>query len=161
MGLRGGTLLGGWKSTLFKDWTVASQITAGTGLPQTPVYLTPVEGTGVTGSIRPDYTGAPLYQAPSGLSLNPAAYAPPQSGQWGNAGRNSVTGPNQFTLNASLARTFRVSDRLNLDLRVDAVNALNHVTFTAWNTTINSAQFGLPAAANAMRSLQMTLRLRF
>ncbi len=161
MGLRGGTLLSGWKSTLFKDWTVASQITAGTGLPQTPVYLTPVEGTGVTGSIRPDYTGAPLYQAPSGLSLNPAAYAPPHSGQWGNAGRNSITGPNQFTLNASLARTFRVSDRLNLDLRVDAVNALNHVTFTAWNTTINGAQFGLPAAANAMRSLQMTLRLRF
>ncbi|MGA7413748.1 MAG: carboxypeptidase regulatory-like domain-containing protein [Bryobacteraceae bacterium] len=161
MGLSGGTLFGGRKGALLKDWTVATQITAGTGLPQTPVYLTPVEGTGVTGSIRPDYTGAPLYQAPSGLSLNPAAYAAPLPGQWGNAGRNSITGPNQFTLNASLARTFRVSDRLNLDLRIDAVNALNHVTFTAWNTTINSAQFGLPAAANAMRSLQMTLRLRF
>jgi hypothetical protein len=161
MGLRGGTLLSGWKSTLFKDWTVATQITAGTGLPQTPVYLTPVEGTGVTGSIRPDYTGAPLYQAPPGLSLNPAAYTAPRQGEWGNAGRNSITGPNQFALNASLARTFRVSDRFNLDLRVDAVNALNHVTFTAWNTTVNSAQFGLPAAANAMRSLQMTLRLRF
>ena len=56
------------------------------------------------------------------------------------------------------ARTFRLSDRFNLDLRVDATNALNHVTFTAWNTTVNSPQFGLPAAANAMRSMQTTLR---
>jgi hypothetical protein len=60
-----------------------------------------------------------------------------------------------------LGRTFRLNDRFNLDLRVDSTNAPNHVTFTAWNTTVNSAQFGLPAAANAMRSMQTTLRLRF
>jgi hypothetical protein len=64
-------------------------------------------------------------------------------------------------LNGSLGRTFRVSDRLNLDVRADSTNALNHVNFTTWNTTINSAQFGSPAAANAMRSTQLTLRLRF
>ena len=161
MGLGGGTLLGGWRGGLFKDWTVATQITAGSGLPQNPIYLAPVEGTGVTGTIRPDYTGASLYAAPGGLYLNPAAYNPPLPGQWGNAGRNSITGPAQFTLNASLGRTFRLGDRFNLDLRIDAANALNHVTYTAWNTTVNSAQFGLPAAANAMRSVGTTLRLRF
>ena len=161
MGLAGGTLLSGWKGALFKEWTFATQITAGTGLPQTPVYLAPVQGTGVTGTIRPDYTGAPLYAAPGGLFLNPAAYTAPLPGQWGNAGRNSITGPAQFVLNASLGRTFRVGDRLNLDLRVDSINTPNHVNFTAWNTTVNSAQFGLPAAANAMRSVQTTLRLRF
>jgi hypothetical protein len=136
-------------------------VTAGSGLPQTPVYLAPVEGTGVTGTIRPEYTGAPLYAAPAGFFLNPAAYTAPPPGPWGNAGRNSVAGPAQFTLNASLGRIFRLSDRFNLDFRVDAVNALNHVNFTAWNTTVNNAQFGLPAAANAMRSVQTTLRLRF
>jgi hypothetical protein len=52
-------------------------------------------------------------------------------------------------------------DRFNLDLRIDSTNALNHVTFTSWNTTINNAQFGLPVSANAMRTLQTTLRLRF
>jgi trimeric autotransporter adhesin len=137
------------------------QITAGSGLPETPVYLAPVQGTGVTGTIRPDYTGEPLYAATLSYFLNPAAYTAPLPGQWGNAGRDSITGPAQFSLNASLGRTFRVSDRLNLDLRVDATNALNHVTFTTWNTIVNSAQFGLPAAANAMRSMQTTLRLRF
>jgi hypothetical protein len=161
MGMAGGTLLNGWAGGLFKDWTVSTQITAGTGTPQTPVYLAPVPGTGITGTIRPNYTGAPIYSAPGGLFLNPAAFSAPASGQWGNAGRGSITGPARFTLNGSLGRTFRLKDRFNLDMRVDAINALNHVTYTAWNTTINSTQFGLPVSANAMRSVQSTVRLRF
>jgi hypothetical protein len=161
MGLKGETLLRGWKGALFKEWTFLAQISLGSGLPQTPIYLAAVPGTGATGSIRPDYTGEPLYAAPSGLSLNPGAYALPLSGQWGNAGRDSIIGPAQFTLNASMGRTFRLNGRFNLDLRVDSTNLLNHVTFTSWNTTVNSAQFGLPTTANAMRSLQTTLRVRF
>jgi len=161
MGVGGGTLMRGWRGELFKEWTFVTQITTGSGLPQTPIYLAAVSGTGVTGSIRPDYTGAPIYAAPSGLFLNPAAYTAPLSGQWGSAGRNSITGPGQFTLNASMARTFRLRDRFNLDLRIDSTNLLNHVTFTTWNTTVNSTQFGLPTTANPMRSMQTTLRLRF
>jgi hypothetical protein len=161
MGLGGEPLLRGWKGALFKEWTFLTQISVGSGLPQTPIYLAAVPGTGVTGTIRPDYTGAPLYASPSGLSLNPGAYAVPLPGQWGNAGRNSIIGPAQFTLNASMGRTFRLSGRFNLDLRVDSTNLLNHVTFTSWDTTVNSTQFGLPTTANAMRSMQTTLRLRF
>ncbi len=160
MGMAGGTLLSGWRGALLKEWTFASLTTIGSGLPQTPIYLSPVEGTGVTGTIRPEYTGAPLYAAPAGRYLNPDAYIAPLAGQWGNAGRDSITGPAQFTLNASLGRTFRVSDRLNLDLRFDATNALNHVTYTTWDTIVNS-QLGLPAGANAMRSMVANLRLRF
>ncbi len=161
MGLAGGTLLSGWKGALFKEWTFGSQITAGTGLPLTPIYLTTVQGTGVTGSIRPDYTGAPVYAAPPAHFLNPAAYAPPPSDEWGDVGRNTITGPKQFTLNASFGRVFQMTDRLTLDFRIDATNALNNVTYPNWNTTVSSAQFGLPTTANAMRSLQTTVRLRF
>ncbi len=161
MGIGGGTLLSGWRGALFKEWTFVSQINAGSGLPLTPVYLAAVRGTGVTGSIRPDYTGAPVHNAPPGFFLNPAAYAAPATGQWGNAGRNSITGPAQFVLNAGMGRTFRVSDRLSADLRIDATNALNHVTFPNWNTIVTSAQFGLPIIANPMRSVETTFRLRF
>ena len=161
MGIGGETLLSGWRGVLFKEWTFVTQIIAGSGLPETPIYLAAVPGTGITGSIRPDYTGAPLYAAPAGLFLNPAAYSAPLPGQWGNAGRNSIIGPMEFTLNASLARTFRLHGRFNLDLRMDATNLLNHVTFTSWNTIVNSTQFGEPTTANAMRSMQTTLRLRF
>jgi len=162
MGLHGGTLVNGWRGALFKQWTAATQINAGTGLPLTPTYIAAVPGTGVSGGVlRPEYTGAPLYAAPPGLALNPAAYVAPSSGQYGNAGRDSITGPAQFSLNASLGRIFQVSDRFNLDFRVDSTNALNHVTFPNWVTTVNSTQFGLPTAANAMRSIQTTIRLRF
>jgi hypothetical protein len=161
MGVGGGTLMSGWKGALFKEWTFVSQINAGSGLPLTPVYVAAVGGTGVTGSIRPDYTGAAVHSAPPGFFLNPAAYTAPASGQWGNAGRDSITGPAQFTLDAGLGRTFRMSDRLNADLRIDATNALNHVTFPNWNTVVTSAQFGLPSTANPMRSVQTTFRLRF
>lgn len=161
MGRAGGTLLGGWKGRLLKEWTFLTEISVGSGFPETPVYLAPVPGTGVTGSIRPEYTGEPIYTAPPGLNLNPAAYRAPSAGQWGDAGRYSITGPAQFSLDASIGRTFRLRGRYNLDWRFDSTNALNHVTFTTWNNIINGTQFGLPAAANPMRSIQATLRLRF
>jgi trimeric autotransporter adhesin len=165
VGLGGGALMGGWRGKLLKKWTATGLITAGSGLPQTPVFLAAVTGTGVTGSIRPRLTGAPIYAAPAGFHLNAAAYTAPLAGEWGDAGRNSIRGPDQFTFNASLQRSFRLKDRYNLDLRVDSTNLLNHVVFTNWNTTLNPSLnnplFGLPTAANAMRSLQTTLRLRF
>ena len=160
-GVRGGTLLNGWQGRLFKGWTVLSRITAGTGLPETPVYLAAVPGTGATGTIRPDPTGASIYMSLGGAHLNRAAYTAPQSGQWGTAGRNSITGPDQFNLDCSLARTFRPTARFYVDARLDATNLLNHVVFTGWNTTVNSTQFGLPIASNPMRSLEASLRLRF
>jgi hypothetical protein len=161
VGVRGGALLNGWKGALFKEWTLASQLNVGSGLPQTPVYFAAVPGTGVTGTLRPNVTGAPLYEAPAGLFLNPAAFSVPAAGQWGNAGRNSITGPSQFALTASLGRSFPWRDRYNIDLRVDATNVLNHVTFKSWNTTVTSAQFGLPRNVDEMRRIQTTLRLRF
>jgi hypothetical protein len=161
MGVGGGTLLNGWRGALFKEWNFVSQINAGSGLPLTPIYPGATTGTGFTGTLRPNYTGASLYDAPTGLNLNPAAYTAPADGYWGNAGRNSITGPYQFTLNASLGRTFRLSDRKNIDWRFDATNALNHVTFPNWNTVVGGAQFGLPTSANQMRKMQARIVLRF
>jgi hypothetical protein len=161
VGLGGGTLAEGKKATLFKEWTFLTLISAGSGFPETPLYFEPVPGTGVTGTIRPDVTGAPLYAAPSGFSLNRGSYVPPLPGQWGNAGRNSIIGPAQFSLDTSIGRTFRLRGKYNLDFRIDSTNALNHPTFTSWVSIINNAQFGLPAAVDPMRSLQTTLRLRF
>jgi hypothetical protein len=144
-------------------------------LPQTPIYEAAINGTGLVGS-RPDRASGSIYAGSDGHFLNLAAYAPPQPGQWGTAGRDSIIGPGQFSLNASLSRTFRVAKRYNLDIRVDSTNLLNHVVYSSWDTTLNpitdprpnsvftpslNPLFGLPAAANAMRSMQVTARLRF
>ncbi len=161
MGAAGGTLLEGWKGTLVKEWTLQTQATFGSGLPLTPILPVSVPGTGFTNIIRPEYTGAPLYSTGSpSLFLNPASYVAPPDGQWGNAGRDSITGPPQFTLNASLSRTFRLNDRYNLDLIMASTNVLNHVTYQGYITTVGP-QFGLPTVANPMRSILTTLRVRF
>jgi trimeric autotransporter adhesin len=161
MGIRGGTLMGGWRGVALKEWTIVTTVNAGSGLPLTPLYSAIVTGTGVTGPIRPDYTGADLYDAKPGLFLNPLAYTKPQSGQWGNAGRNSITGPSQFSLDASMGRTFRATDRISVDFRVDLKNAFNHVVFGSYNTNISSLQFGVPVSPNQMRTASTTIRARF
>ena len=74
MGLRGRHAAGRLEGGLFKDWTLRhpdhrrQRPAADAGL-----SCRRCSGTGVTGSIRPDYTGAPLYDAPAGLFLNPPA----------------------------------------------------------------------------------------
>jgi hypothetical protein len=160
MGVGGGTLLNGWKGRIYKEWTLQTQINMGSGLPQTPIDSSVVVG-GYSAFVRPDITGAPLNQAPAGRFINPLAFAAPPAGQWGNSRRGGITGPDQFSLNAAMVRTFRIETKVNLDVQIATTNALNHVTYTGWITNINSTQFGLPEAANPMRSIQTSLRLRF
>jgi hypothetical protein len=161
VGVAGGALVDGVKGSLFKGWTFTGTMTTGSGLPLTPMYLAPVPGTGMIGTMRADLTGEPEDEHPDGYYLNPAAYSTPGAGSWGRAGRNAVAGPAQFNLNAGISRTFFVGDRLNLDWRLDATNVLNRVTFAGVNTIVGSPQFGLADRANQMRRLQMTMRLRY
>ncbi len=158
VGVKGGALLSGWRGLVLKRWTVLTNITYGSGKPETPTYqgLT-LANTAINGPIRPEYTGADLYNAPAGRFLNPQAYIAPLNGQWGNAGRNSIIGPDLFSMNASLQRTFED----NLDLRLDANNALNHVSFPSYIVNASSSQFGLAGQPSNMRSVMLTLRWRF
>ncbi len=160
MGMAGGSLMSGWKGRVYKEWTINTQINVGSGLPETPINSA-VLVSGYSAFVRPDVTGAPLYNAPAGRFVNPAAFAAAPTGQFGDARRDAIIGPNQFSLNATMLRTFRMTPKLNLDVTIAATNALNHVTFTNLYTGITSTQFGLPSAANPMRVLQATFRLRY
>jgi hypothetical protein len=161
-GTSGGTLLNGWKGALAKDWTFSATSVVASGLPETPVILNRVAtGTGITGTLRADYIGGPLAPTLTGYGFNTAAFAAPLPAQFGDAGRGIITGPMEFSLNASAGRVFRLGERRSFDIRFDSTNVLNHVTYTSWNTTLGNAQFGLPVSANAMRSMQLTLRFRF
>jgi hypothetical protein len=160
VGISGGAMIDGLRGRLLNGWTVTSQLSAGSGFPLTPAYLTSVAGTGVTGTIRPNVTSGST-SAPDGFFLNPSLYTAPTPGQWGNAGRNSVVGPRQFSLDASLGRSFLWGDRVTLDWRLDASNVLNRVTYSLVNTSVGSPQFGLPTLANPMRKIHSSLRVRF
>jgi hypothetical protein len=186
MGLGGRSLMSGWKGAAYKEWTLSTTITTGSGTPETPTYAATVAGSTCANCLRPNFNGASIYSSPAGKHLNAAAYSSLATGQWGNAQVDSITGPNQFSLNGTMARTFRLHDRFNLDARVDANNLLNHVVYSGWYTTLNpppcvpvngqttcttppsqplsptlNPLFGTPTNANGMRTLQITMRLRF
>jgi hypothetical protein len=163
VGVHGGALLTGWRGQVFKGWTILSNINAGSGHPLNPTYSALVPGTGINGTFRPEYTGADIYLSTGGRYLNPAAYAAPPAAQWGNAGRNTIIGPDQFSMNGSMQRSF--SDHINI--RFDATNVLNHPTFPGWNTTFNpnlsggGSLFGTRTSPGQMRVIQATVRWTF
>ena len=160
MGTGGGTLVEGARGVLFKDWTITSQLNAGSGLPLTPISFLTVAGTGFVG-VRARLTGVSPDAEPPGYYANPAAYTTPLPGSWGDAGRNSIRGPSQFSLDMSVSRVFRLGGTWNLEWRVAATNVFNRVTFATIDTIVTSPQFGLPTVANPMRRIQTSFRLRF
>ena len=171
MGIGGKSLMSGWKGRLYKEWTIQNVITWGTGLPLTPLINEIVPGTGFSGTLRPDIVpGTSIYATGSPSQfLNINAFALPPSGQFGTAGRDSITGPDQFSLNASMARSFHLKDRYSLSVEFDANNFLNHVTYTSYITNISqlgttaalNPAFGTAAGTNSMRKIVSIVRLRF
>jgi len=160
VGARGGALTNGFKGKLLRDWTIMTNLTVASGVPETPTVTSSALGrTGIVGPLRGLYTGAPVF---IDGSLNPAAFiSPTPFGIYGNAGRNIITGPSTFSMNASFSRTIRLGERRSADLRIDSQNPLNHVTFGAYNTSVGSTQFGLLQSPGRMRSLTANLRFRF
>jgi len=160
VGVKGGGLLTGVKGAIIKNWTITANMDTGSGKPITPVIQTQIPGTGVLGAMRADRTSAPTDDIPNGYYINPEAYTLPV-GHFGTAGRNSERGPKQFNLNMNVTRTFVLTQRFNMDWRLDVTNLLDRVTYSAINTSVGSPQFGLPIAANTMRRIQTSVRLRF
>jgi hypothetical protein len=118
-------------------------------------------GTGSVGSGRADSSGLPVDGA-SGYFFNPLAFVIPPSGSFGDAGRNTIPGPSALTMNIGLSRSFRMGDdRRRLEFRVDSTNFLNQVNVTGIGTVLNATNFGLATSAGSMRTVSMTLRLRF
>ena len=143
-----------------RDWTLSGTTQLQTGTPLTARVLGNVSDTGGTGSIgsgRANATGLPVTDG-SGF-FNPLAFTVPTVG-FGNAGRNTIPGPGTWLMNLSLARTITLSERRNMDIRIDANNFLNHTNISNVGTVVNSLTYGLATSAAQMRSLTATLRFR-
>ncbi|MBZ5583969.1 MAG: TonB-dependent receptor [Acidobacteriia bacterium] len=161
-GRRGGGLVSGWKGRLLQDWSIMSQIQVHNTNPMTAtVGGNQVSAGSVSQTLRADATGTALEPAPAGQLFNPAAFAAPAAGLWGNAGRNTIPGPMLVSLNASAGRVFRFGERRSADLQVRANNALNTVVINRWNTQLNTNTFGQPTGVSAMRTITASLRFRF
>ncbi len=80
---------------------------------------------------------------------------------FGNLGRNVISGPGFFNLDASIFRRFAIKERLNLEFRAEAFAVTNTPQFNNPNTDITSANFGRITGAGGNRSTQLGVRLLF
>ena len=153
----------GWAGRLLRNWSLSGGITAESGTPLTARILgneVSLAQTGGVGSERADATGQPVSSG-SGF-FNLAAFTAPPSGQFGNAGRNTIPGPNLVSVNAAFGRSFQFGDtRRRLEFRAEANNVLNQVSYTNVGTVVNAVNYGLPTAASAMRTMDIVMRFRF
>jgi hypothetical protein len=164
VGVHGMLRNGGWVTKTLAGWTVNGTFTAASGTPLTALVggnLSNTGGLAASGSTRAQATGLPI-SAAGDPYFNPAAFTTPPVGEFGDAGRDTIPGPFRVSFNTALNRAFRFGDtRRQLQLRLSATNALNHVAITSFGTTVNAANYGLPTAASATRTVQLLMRFSF
>lgn len=80
---------------------------------------------------------------------------------YGSLPRNSIRGPGQTNLDLALSKHFKFSERLDMELRCDAFNVLNHTEFQNPDTVITDATFGQISNTYDPRILQVALHFAF
>jgi hypothetical protein len=86
----------------------------------------------------------------------------PALGTYGNISRNAFRGPKQLNLDAQISRIFPIHERLNMTLRLEAFNALNHPDFSTPAAGLTSSTFGqVSSTTNAARVFQGSIKINF
>ncbi len=120
--------------------------------------------------------------------LNPAAFATPAAGSYGNLGRGALHGPGLSQLDVTLHKRFRLTERINTEFRAEVYNLFNRANFAnpvvrlnnVLGTSGNTLQPGQPYGAatggtfgqilqtvesavglGAQRQIQLSLRVNF
>jgi hypothetical protein len=106
--------------------------------------------------------------------LNPAAFAQPELGTFGNSGRNAYVGMGTRVVDLSLVRSFRFATTHRLEARIEAFNAFNWfrpappgvpattgVNATAPVINLNNPNFGRYLAADDPRIMQFAIKYQF
>jgi hypothetical protein len=90
-------------------------------------------------------------------------FSAPAPGTIGNTGRNFFIAPVYFQWDASLSKKFKITERWNFDLRVDARNVLNNPSFDNPTALITSSIFGRinDSVTNNARRIQVSGKLNF
>lgn len=156
-------------SKMLSGWTFTGNATLSSGSPYTARILGNASnnsGTGGNQSERADATGQAVELPSSERTLlqwfNTAAFALPKPGTFGNAGRNTITGPGSVLFNMSATKDVRIGDNgKSLSLIWQVNNIFNKPNFTGLGTVVNAGNFGRITGVQAMRSMNLSLRFRF
>jgi len=83
----------------------------------------------------------PNWNAATGY-LNPAAFAQPDDGTFGDLGRNAIYGPGFWNVDFSVTKNTNLTERLLLQLRFEFFNIFNHPQFALPGNSFGSDSFG-------------------
>ena len=123
-------------------WTLSGIATIQSGFPFSPQLGYNPTGNGdtrnpVRPSLVPNFRGS-LYARTASQWFNPAAFTAPYPGTFGNAGRDSLSGPGLGDLDLSIGKTTTIHERLKAQFRAEYFNILNHTNFTTPNPVVLS-----------------------
>ena len=153
----------GWTNSLVSGWSVSSIISAQTGFPFTPQLSYNPSNNGDTRNpvrpfLNPSFQGPVILGNPSQW-FNPKAFIapPPNSGFYGNVGRDTYIGPGLATWDFSVLKDTRISERLNVQFRAELFNLLNRANFNTPNLIVFTPA-GVSGTAGAITSTSTTSR---
>jgi hypothetical protein len=157
------------KSWLLRGWQTNGVWSFQTGRPFTVALLPDNDNSNTGRSVlgfgandRPNVVGSPKLNSPEEQRwFNTSAFVIPPRGSFGNAGRNVVEGPGLAVINASVVKTTRLSERLGMQLRVEAFNLLNRVNYDQPDNYVGSPSFGAIISAGSPRRNKLGLKLLF
>jgi hypothetical protein len=157
-----------WTRVLTQNWNFSTIYQVQAGMPFTISVFGDTANSGTVlgeNPIRANVTGQPIFGPGTHSAtewFNPAAFAAPPAFTYGNVGRNSVYGPGMQTMDISVQRAFRLSERANFQFRAEVFNALNKVNLGTPNRYVNEPQFGtITMAMTPGREIQLSARLAF
>ena len=163
--------------TLLGNWEVSTISTTQTGL---PVNITidrsnaTVPGLfAISGSMRPNSVAGvsltPAGGSTPGLWINPAAFATPAAGTFGNLGHNAFRAPGITQFDLGVSKFVLVKEGVSVRLRGDLFNVTNRPQYGAPNADVSTSNFGLitttisnyATGRGTPRELQLSLKIAF
>jgi hypothetical protein len=134
---------------LLSGWSLSSLISLHTGQPFTVFSSNDTSGTG-EGEQRADLIGDPFAGVShafnkSGVTwLNQAAFADPAAGLLGDSGRNAFYGPGYASVDFSVVKNTKITERVGTQFRIEMFNLFNRINLAPPSGT-NGSGLGIAA----------------
>ena len=157
-------------NAILGNWQVNGIVTVHTGQPFTPTLGTSTANTGAPRPNRIADGNFPSGQRSVNDWFDKAAFVAPAAYNYGNAGRNILTGPGAVNFDGSLFKSFPLAflgEAGQFQFRAELFNAFNHPQFGtplvgSASTRVDIAQGGtLTTLANDMREIQFAVKILF
>jgi hypothetical protein len=111
---------------------------------------------------RPNATGASISAAGTRFQwFNPAAFAAPAAGFYGNAGTGVIRGPGFAIWDSSATKQFPIREKLRLRFAAEFFNFMNHTNWSGVGTSLGAGNYAQITSARDPRKIQLSLRLNY